>query len=300
MTETMAYLMGMIVGKGTIQQRENDTNFIVSIPHKAQYTDATHNVILAVQASVADIMRTIQPLLQTNINFHTGRHETKLYFTKPNNDTLVNEILRLCNGQTIWETMRIPDYFFSQATREEIKYFLRGLADVTGHARSSNHAYHSSANQHRVYIEIPKNWFLVVDICNLLKRIDVPVQNIDWAHPNIRDGKLTKYNKGNRNFWKKEHQIKIFANEFLTVGFNIIHKNQGLQELSNQLIATYLAQHNNRDPRLLTHRFYWEVPQRQQTKPYHPGEDDIFIPTIIRGRHFNSWREIASSLGYRR
>lgn len=33
-----------------------------------------------------------------------------------------------------------------------------------------------------VYFEIPNNWELVVDFANLLRSVDVPVQNIDWAH----------------------------------------------------------------------------------------------------------------------
>lgn len=65
---------------------------------------------------------------------------------------------------------------------------------------------------------------MVIDIANMLKEIDVPVQTIDFGHPNFRDGNLVKYNEGKPNFWKKEHQVKIFANEFLSVGFNIKHK----------------------------------------------------------------------------
>lgn len=33
-------------------------------------------------------------------------------------------------------------------------------------------------------------------------------------------------------------------------------------------------------------------------KIQHPCEGDEFIPEIIRGKHFNSWIEIASELGY--
>ncbi|EMB78420.1 hypothetical protein D3841_05855 [Streptococcus mutans] len=45
--------------------------------------------------------------------------------------------------------------------------------------------------------------YLVADIENLLKSLDIPTQNIDWAHPNMRDGFLKKYNSGNQDFWKK-------------------------------------------------------------------------------------------------
>lgn len=46
-----------------------------------------------------------------------------------------------------------------------------------------------------------------------------------------------------QNFWKKEHQIKIFANEFKTIGFNFIHKKEGLDEMVQLLESTYMRQH---------------------------------------------------------
>ena len=299
MNETMAYIMGMICGKGVIQRHQNEIRIIITIPHKAQFSDAVCDPHMATQASIPQIQNVIQPFLNTIVTTQNGEHETSLYFTKQSNDPIITEILSLCNGRFSWEEMRIPDYFFNQATTEEKKHFLRGIADVTGHARRSNYAYDKKDNLHRVYIEIPRNWFLTIDICNLLKSINIPVHTVDWGHPNIRDGKLTRYNRGYPNFWKKEHQIKIYVNEFLPIGFTVIHKNAGLQELSNKLCNTYRLTHNNQDPSTLTHRFYWEVPDRSKTKPHHPGESDIFIPAIIRGRHFNSYRQICFELGYR-
>lgn len=54
----------------------------------------------------------------------------------------------------------------------------------------------------------------MIDVANLLKSLDIPVQTIDFGHPNFRDPKLKKYNEGKPNYWKKELQIKIWANEF--------------------------------------------------------------------------------------
>lgn len=39
---------------------------------------------------------------------------------------------------------------------------------------------------------------MVIDIANMLKDIDVPVQTIDFGHPNFRDGKLVKIMKVNQ------------------------------------------------------------------------------------------------------
>jgi|GEM_PF-565218 len=47
-----------------------------------------------------------------------------------------------------------------------------------------------------------------------------------------------------------------------------------------------------------SHKFYWEKPIRRKMKPIHPRECDESLPVAIRGKHFNSWTELASELGY--
>ena len=130
----------------------------------------------------------------------------------------------------------------------------------------------------------------MIDIANLLKDIDIPIQSIDFGHPNFRDPNLVEYNKGNSLYWKKEHQIKIYANEFLTIGFNIKHKQEALKKYSEEL-SKYLSVQD-------THRFYWEKPTRIRKKKIHPGESDKSLPVEIRGKHYDSWTNLAKDLGY--
>ncbi len=204
------------------------------------------------------------------------------------------EINRFIGNAVSHNNINIHKDIFA-CTHDERKQFIKGFADVTGYIRRSN-AYFEKF-EHRVYFEIPQNWQMVIDICNLLKSSDIPVQTIDWAHPNIRDGNLTAYNKGKINFWKKEHQIKVWANEFTPIGFGIIHKQQALEMFSEELLSGYIGL--NKDPRERTHRFYWDLKRKSfRVKPFHPGENDEFIPLTIRGKHFNSWSEIAKELGY--
>ena len=166
---------------------------------------------------------------------------------------------------------------------------LRGIADVTGYIRKSNTAF-GQEGAHRVYIEIPGNWYMVIDIANMLRDVDVPVQTIDFGHPNFRDSNLNDYNRGKINAWKREHQLKIFANEFLTIGFNIKHKQDNLEKYSEELLE-FIDPHK-------THKFYWEKMAKKSNKPIHPCENDISLPIEIRGKHFNSWTELARELGY--
>ena len=184
--------------------------------------------------------------------------------------------------------MTMNDKLFNMATDEK-KELLRGIADVTGYIRKSNIAY-GQEGWHRVYIEIPGNWQFVIDIANMLKTLDIPVQTIDFGHPNFRDSNLTKYNEGKPNYWKKEHQVKIWANEFLPIGFNIVHKQRALERYAEELLD-YLDVNK-------THQFYWEKSVRMRLKPSHPMENDSSLPEKIRGKHFNSWTQLAEELGY--
>lgn len=288
MNAEMAYLLGMILGNGEIQHGNTTTTVTIDIPYKNLYTDDLKDVAIYVKASVVDIRSIVEPLIGHNITITQTKHSTKMSFSKDNNEYVMREILRLIGGGKHHSTMKMDPELFT-FTADQKKALLRGIADVTGYIRKSNIAY-GQEGAHRVYIEVPGNWYMVIDIANMLKDVGVPVQTIDFGHPNFRDGKLVKYNQGNPNFWKKEHQIKIYANEFLTVGFNINHKQDALEKYSHELL-------NFIDP-AKTHKFYWEKSTKKSIKPIHPGEMDAVLPPEIRGVHFNSWTDLARTLGY--
>ncbi len=288
MNTEMSYLIGMILGNGEIQRGNQDTTVTIDIPYKNLYTDDLKDVSVYVKASIVDIRSIVEPLIGYNLRVTETGHSTKISFTKSNDEYVVREMLRLVGSGRHHSTMRMDSELFT-LTVDQKKALLKGIADVTGYIRKSNIAF-GQDGAHRVYIEIPGNWYMVIDIANMLKDVDVPVQTIDFGHPNFRDGKLVKYNQGNPNFWKKEHQVKIFANEFLPIGFNIQHKQEALEKYSEELLEFI-------DPEK-THKFYWEKTPRIQNKPIHPGENDPSLPVEIRGKHFNSWTELAEFLGY--
>lgn len=288
MNTEMAYLLGMILGNGEIQRDNNETRITIDIPHKNLYTDDLKDVKVYVKASTVDIRAIVEPLVGHNLTVTQTNRSTILSFIKSNDEYITREIIRFIGGGKHHSTMRMNQDLFS-ITADEKKSLLRGIADVTGYIRKSNIAY-GQDGAHRVYIEIPGNWYMVIDIANMLKDVDVPVQTIDFGHPNFRDGEQKKYNQGKPYFWKKEHQVKIFANEFLPIGFNIKHKQDALEKYSEELLEFI-------DP-VKTHKFYWEKPIKRKNRPIHPHESDDYLPIEIRGRHFDSWTELARLLGY--
>lgn len=291
----MAYLLGMVCGNGEISRGNSRTIVAIEIPHKKLETESCKDVAIYVKASIADIRTVLEPLIGTGLGFVQTKNVTTLSFEKDNSDYLMRELLRYLGNAASHENVHLCPEIFS-FSRDEKLQFLKGFADVTGYIRRSNYCFQKY--MHRVYLEVPRNWELVAQICNLLASVDVPVQNIDWAHPNMRDGNLTKYNQGNLSFWKKEHQIKIWANEFLPVGFAVLHKMEALGDLSNELIKG--IQNSGKNPAEVTHRFYWETKESRKVKPPHPAENDEFIPSNIRGCHYSSWKQIAQDLGYKK
>lgn len=293
MNNEMAYLLGMITGNGEIQRGLNETTIVIEIPHKKLETEFEKDVSVYVKASITDIREIIEPLVGAGLRFNQSTNVSYISFTKPNEDYLMREIIRHIGGATSHNNIRISDEVL-KFTLDERKQFIKGFADVTGYIRKSN--YFFNKEMHRVYFEIPQNWKLVTDFCNLLKSVDIPVQNIDWAHPNMRDGNLKKYNEGKKDFWKKEHQVKVWANEYEPIGFAVIHKDEALEKLAHEQIVYIESQHKKVSD--VTHRYYWEMIGKKKVKSIHPAENDEFIPEEIRGNHYDSWKEIAYDLGY--
>lgn len=288
MNTQMAYLIGMILGNGEVQRKSDTTTITVELPHKNLIDDEGREVSVYVKSSLADIRGIVEPLIGYSLPISQTKRATQFSFTMPNADYTMREILRFIGNGVHHSTMTMNDELFGMKTDEK-KELLRGIADVTGYIRKSNIAF-GQDGCHRVYIEIPGNWQMVIDIANMLKDLDIPVQTIDFGHPNFRDSNLKKYNEGKLYYWKKEHQVKIWANEFLPIGFNIVHKQRALERYADELLD-YLDEEK-------THQFYWQKTIRRKEKPTHPMENDESLPLSIRGKHYESWTELAKELGY--
>lgn len=284
----MAYLIGMILGNGEVQRKPDVTTITIELPHKNLIDDEGREVAVYVKSSLADIRNVIEPLIGFSLPISETKRATYFSFTKSNEDYTMREILRFIGNGVHHSTMTMNSELFGMTTDEK-KELLRGMADVTGYIRKSNIAF-GQDGCHRVYIEIPGNWQLVIDIANMLKDLDIPVQTIDFGHPNFRDSNLKKYNEGKPYYWKKEHQVKIWANEFLPIGFNIVHKQRALEKYADELLE-YLDEKK-------THEFYWQKKVRKKEKPIHPMENDECLPDKVRGNHYESWTELARDLGY--
>lgn len=216
LTADISYLLGLITGHGEIQYNSDVKKIIIDFEYKTLESKAITKVFdqrLHIQTSLDPVVYRLQQM-GINVQKITG-DKISLVLTWIKEDIAWLFIKFLINGTRFsYHDFLIPEPMF-ETTNANKKEFLRGLADVTGFVRKSNV---DQSGRHRVYIEISnKNWFLPPQICQLTQSLNVAIQYIGYGHPNIRGGTGTS--------WAKEHQIKIYAEDFENIGFYISHKN---------------------------------------------------------------------------
>jgi hypothetical protein len=183
----------------------------------------------------------------------------------------------LINGTRFsYHDFAVPDPIF-ETTNDNKREFLRGLCDVTAYVRKSNN---DQTGKHRVYIEIAnRNWYLPTQLCQLFQSLNVPIQYIGYGHPNIRGGNGTN--------WAKEHQLKIYAEDFSSIGFYITHKNAALMELVEYNKKKFTSSQKLCDG----------IIKQLRSKSSHNCETHEKLPVEINGHHFDSFKQICKCLG---
>ncbi|PIV57587.1 MAG: hypothetical protein COS14_14035 [Bacteroidetes bacterium CG02_land_8_20_14_3_00_31_25] len=279
LTPDISYLLGLITGRGEIQYTNDVKKIIIDFEYKTLESKAIKKVFdqkLHIQTSLDPVVLRLQ-----NIGINTQKvisdKKLSLVLRWQQEDIAWLFIKYLINGTRFsYHDFLIPEPIF-ETTEANKKEFLRGLADVTAYVRNSNR---DQVGKHRVYIEISnKNWFLSTQICQLSQSLNVPTQFIGYGHPNIRGGSGTS--------WAKEHQIKIYAEDFEKIGFYISHKNEALKEL-----ADYNKVNFDKKQSLCTGKS-----SRKVVKEPHPHEKHEKLPSEINGQHFDNFKEICKCLG---
>ncbi len=279
LTPDISYLLGLITGRGEVQSTHEIKKIVIDFEYRSLESKAISRIFdqkLHIQTSLDPIVLRLQ-----NIGINTqkvvSQSKLSLVLRWQTEDIAWLFIKFLINGTRFnFHEFQIPEPVFdaSDANKRE---FLRGVSDVTAYVRKSNVAH---TGKHRVYVEISnRNWYLPAQLCQLFQMLEVPIQYIGYGHPNMRGGKATS--------WAKEHQIKIYAEDYERIGFYISHKNEALLDL---------AEFNNTNFPKQQPLCNGEV-SRPRTKINHDHETHDKLPPEINGQHFNSYKEICKCLG---
>lgn len=288
--EDMAYLFGLIVGRGVIRNSNGLKQIIISFPYKSLEAigiKKKFNQRDKILISLDNIVNRIGELIGELPKKIAGETTIDIILDSNKNTLLWRNIIAFTGKRKSYMDIEIHPKIFtvSEVIKKE---FIRGIADVTAYARSGNVFIDG---RQRIYFEIHNaNWRLPVQLCTLLqgKPLYIPVQTIDWGHPNIRNGYAKEYNAGRKTAWSREHQLKIFADCFEKIGFRITHKNDILKEMADFNKTKY----PNHESKLCA------PPKHiRRKKIKHPEEKSDRLPEELKGKHFNAYWQVCKELG---
>lgn len=205
---------------------------------------------------------------------------------------IFNNIVLAMEYNYSFDSFIIPNFIYKTSKENQIE-FVNGLLDTAGffnaggwYPRNGKH----SSSRMRAYFQIVRNWKMPVLICNFLKTaFDLPIQTIDWGHPNIRDGAMKDYFKSNTSSWSREHQVKFLPEYYInTFKLRLKHKQQMFEELANHnLKAEFDTSENCNAPTQIT---------KKQLKPYHLEENSKKIPYCTR-KHCDAFWQVCHNMG---
>jgi len=289
MDPDVAYLYGLIIARGTFREANETKMLYIDLEFTSLEAEGEQRRIINIREAInialnrtrdrlSDILG-VQPRLIEN-SYSIG---IKVSFP---GSTITWRLLRkLTEGKSTYREFTIPEYFYDFDTTI-LQEFMRGVADGCGFIRPSNQY---TDGYHRVYIQIANaNWILPIQLCKILQqRLEVPVQVIQWGHPNTREPNRIDVDVNNTS-WAREHQIKIFAEDFEKIGFSFAYKREILKELAEKNKSRGHKIRKLCNP--LQKRY-------RREKPPHPCENSPLLPENLKGKHFNSYFEICKALG---
>ena len=201
-------------------------------------------------------------------------------------------ISKILEGDFDYHYGRVPKQIFTENKSNQVE-FINGILDSAGFCNKGNQqgnrktAAGNEALRQRVYIQIVRNWHIVIDIDEILRNsLGIPVQTIRWAHPNLDDGKLKSINEG-KTSQQREHQIKLHPEFMEPLKFRISHKQAIFEELKNfNQIAGFAVENWIESNKII---------RKSQMTPNHPLEVNPRFPIEVR-QHFDASWQVALAL----
>ena len=212
-------------------------------------------------------------------------------------------IVEQFSPHTTFSTFEIPkiiNKLDNKLDRKIMEEFVSGITDTAGMPKWGN--FHPGMledpkiDRARFQFEFVRNWKLPVQVCNFLQnKMGIMTQTMDWGHPNFRD---PKYDLGSTSFGKKEHQLKIYAENFPIEFHKLNYKREILEELRKYNISKGFTENKSCKPptsEILTKD--GKTPHNGRIKVVHPGENDKSLPKEIVDEHFDRYWQTCWKLG---
>jgi hypothetical protein len=288
MDNDVAYLLGLIIGRGVFSELGDTRRLLIHFPFELMQVRGIPGSRLRfdqkkeIRLCLDDARRRLNELLEVNVDIETAANEItlKAIFTKATMSW--RNLKMLCYERLSFHEFEIPEILYQVPADLQVE-FLRGIADSTA---SPSYSDRDQAGNQRIVLQFNNlNWRLPIQVCRLLQEcLNVKVQHVLFGHPNIRTS-----SRRTSQQWAKEHRLRIFAEDFESIGFNFPYKQQ---------IFAEMVEYNKRNRRYDSKKCNPQIKKIRSKKPRHPAERDSRLPREVR-KHFNAAFEICMALGCR-
>ena len=276
----VAYLLGLITGRGRISESGGIRQITIDFPYQAlqvEGTSGSYEADTSIRLGLQQIQERLLELTGADITITPKDNRVTLLLRFLRNTMVWRNILMHTQDRTGYEHFLVPQIFFSPEVPMDWKReYIKGFADVAGNIRHANRYINGA---HRVRLDIlnyQTNWEMPVQLCTVLEEhLAVPVQLITWGHPNM-----------GRDF--REHQLNIFAVPFGEIGFSLPHKQTILEEF---------IEHDEENYPTLDYSPCVGRKKLRTKKPKDKRENDERLDDRLKGKHFNAYWQICKKLG---
>lgn len=279
----------------TKRSKNNPEGFLFCKSCGAKVDKSVKKVYEQKQSTIKSLKENITPFLseyfKISFDIAGNDHMTFLIMDFQEDTKKFEQVSKLFFNKSSFDSFIIPNEMYSESKENKVE-FVNGLLDAAGFFNAGGwfvrKGKHGNSRM-RAYFQIVRNWKMPVLICNFLKsELQLPIQTIDWGHPNIRDSNMKDYYNSNPLSWSREHQVKFLPEYYNIFKLKMKHK----QEMFNELVAHNLkvdfdSNDDCNPPNPIS---------KGQLKPYHLGESDTRIPLKIR-KHYDAYWQVCNDIG---
>ena len=201
------------------------------------------------------------------------------------NSKIFQFIIKQFKSERSYDTFEIPDSIIRNKSRLVKIEFVNGILDTAGKFNRGNWLQgrkgKSRNGRYRGYIQLVRNWKMPVQVCNLLKSLDLPIQTIRWGHPHMVDGDQIKTYEIGPQWGFKEHQLKFFPEYYDEITLRIPHQALMFEEMVSYNKGQFTTQENCSAPSGVS-KIRAPSPEINSTK----------IPEHIRGVNIDKFWQI--------
>lgn len=291
--EDVGYLLGLITVRGRLLDTPPVRNLVIEFPFKNLIVggvSVTYNRSVQLQLGSNEIRDRMTELLGTTVEVQRASKSVIITARFLQDSIVWRDLRMLCGNSTAYTSSFVPTEIFESTTSIK-KEFMRGVADASGGIARGTYIRDKDKGKRRVFIAVDnRNWHLPVQLCALLQdHLGIPVGEILWGHPNMRDPSCHHPKKPEG----REHQIRIFSEAFEPIGFNLPYKDEILSEFIE----------DDRSSRVLGTVRYCDPcakkVRRGTEKAPHPQEQANRLPSELKGKHYDSYWQICLDMGCR-